>query len=113
MRAGREHTSVNALAERFLDNELKTVAPGNEYFQLVADLNATVRQPYRHIILGQTFGTSTLSRDELRFVLVHAREAFLHGHNRLATHPALNILQDTTGDLLAWQVEHDRPVDGH
>lgn len=74
-RAGRENTSVNALAERFLDDGLKTVAPGDGYFQLIADPEATVRQLYRHIILGQTFGTSALSRDELRFVLVHVREA--------------------------------------
>ncbi len=67
-RAGRENTSVNALAERFLDDGLKTVAPGDGYFQLIADPEATVRQLYRHIILGQTFGTSALSRDELRFV---------------------------------------------
>ncbi|HDP7112489.1 transcriptional repressor PifC, partial [Escherichia coli] len=112
-RAGRENTSVNALAERFLDDGLKTVAPGDGYFQLIADPEATVRQLYRHIILGQTFGTSALSRDELRFVLVHVREAFLRGHNRLATLPALDTLLDITGNLLAWQVEHDRPVDGH
>ena len=112
-RAGRENTSVNALAERFLDDGLKTVVPGDGYFQLIADPEATVRQLYRHIILGQTFGTSALSRDELRFVLVHVREAFLRGHNRLATLPALDTLLDITGNLLAWQVEHDRPVDGH
>ncbi|WP_369064353.1 transcriptional repressor PifC [Enterobacter sp. MALB-1] len=112
-RAGRENTSVNALAERFLDDGLKTVAPGDWYFQLVADPEASVRQLYRHIILGQTFGTSALSRDELRFMLVHAREAFLRGNNRLATLPALGTLLDITSDLLAWQVEHDRPVDGH
>ncbi|EQO24839.1 transcriptional repressor pifC [Escherichia coli HVH 33 (4-2174936)] len=35
-RAGRENTSVNALAERFLDDGLKTVAPGDGYFQLMA-----------------------------------------------------------------------------
>lgn len=61
VRAGRENTSVNALAERFLDDGLKTVAPGDGYFQLIADPEATVRQLYRHIILGQTFGTSVLS----------------------------------------------------
>jgi hypothetical protein len=113
VRAGRENTSVNALAERFLDDGLKTVAPGDGYFQLVADPDATVRQLYRQLILGQTFGTSALSRDELRFMLVHAREAFLSGHNRVATLPALRTLLDITRDLLAWQVEHERPVDSH
>ncbi|MGX9867203.1 transcriptional repressor PifC [Enterobacter mori] len=113
VRAGRENTSVNALAERFLDDGLKTVAPGDGYFQLVADPEATIRQLYRHIIQGQTFGTSALSRDELRFMLVHTREAFLRGHNRLATLSALGTLLDINRDLLAWQVEHDRPVDSH
>ncbi|MFZ5210177.1 transcriptional regulator [Enterobacter kobei] len=113
VRAGRENTSVNALAERFLDDGLKTVAPGDGYFQLVADPDAAVRQLYRHIILGQTFGTAPVSRDELRFILAYAREAFICGQNRLATLPALDTLLDITRDLLAWQVEHDRPVDSH
>lgn len=113
VRAGRENTSVNALAERFLDDGLKTVAPGDGYFQLIADPEATVRQLYRHIILGQTFGTATVSRDELRFILVHAREAFLHGQGRLATLPALRTLMDITRDLLAWHVASDRPLDDH
>ncbi|WP_254912029.1 transcriptional regulator [Enterobacter cloacae] len=68
---------------------------------------------YRHIILGQTFGTAPVSRDELRFILAYAREAFICGRNRVATLPALDTLLDITRDLLAWQVEHDRPVDGH
>ncbi|AST69684.1 transcriptional regulator [Kosakonia cowanii] len=113
VRAGRENTSVNALAERFLDDGLKTVAPDDGYFQLVADPDATVRQLYRYIILGQTFGTAPVSRDELRFILAYAREAFMHGQNRVATLPALRTLLDITRDLLAWQVENDRPVDGH
>ncbi|WP_024550657.1 hypothetical protein [Siccibacter turicensis] len=113
MRAGRENTSVNALAERFLDDGLKTVAAGDGWFQLIADPEATVRQLYRHIILGQTFGSAPVSRDELRFILVHAREAFLQGRDRLATLPALGTLLDITRDLLAWQVEHGRPVDSH
>ncbi|MCO6029612.1 transcriptional regulator [Enterobacter hormaechei] len=113
VRAGRENTSVNALAERFLDDGLKTVALGDGYFQLVADPDATVRQLYRHIILGQTFGTAPVSRDELRFILVYAREAFLCGRNRVATLPALRTLLDITRGLLAWQAENDRPVDGH
>ncbi|HBY7807604.1 TPA: transcriptional regulator [Klebsiella pneumoniae] len=112
VRAGRENTSVNALAERFLDDGLKTVAPGDGYFQLIADPEATVRQLYRHIILGQTLGSAPITRDELRFMLNHARNAFQHGKDRLATLPALGTLLDITRDLLAWQVENDRPVDG-
>lgn len=111
VRAGHENTSVNALAERFLDDGLKTVAAGDSYFQLIADPDATVRQLYRHIILGRTFGNAPVSRDVLRFILGYAREAFVRGHNRVATLPALRILLEITRDLLVWQVEHDRPVD--
>ncbi|ECE0486466.1 transcriptional regulator [Salmonella enterica subsp. enterica] len=67
---------------------------------------------YRHIILGQTFGSAPVTRDELRFMLNHARDAFLHGKDRLATLPALGTLLYITRDLLALQVENDRPVDG-
>lgn len=112
-RAGRENTSVNALAERFLDNGLKTSAAGDGYFQLIADPESTVRQLYRHIILGQTFGSAPVTRDELHFMMNHARGAFLHGKDRLATLQALSTLLDITRDLLAWQVEHNRPVDDH
>ncbi|HHA1931391.1 TPA: transcriptional regulator [Enterobacter hormaechei subsp. xiangfangensis] len=111
-RAGAENVSVNALAERFLDDGLKTAAASDGYFQLIADPETTVRQLYRHIILGQTFGTAPVSRDELRFMLNHARDAFLHGKDRLATLPALGTLLDITRDLLAWQVENGRPLDG-
>lgn len=111
MRAVRENTSVNALAERFLDDGLKTATAGDGYFQLIADSDATARQLYRHIILGQTFGTNPVSRDELRFILVHAREAFLNGKDRLATLPALGTLLDITRELLACQMEHGHPVD--
>lgn len=89
VRAGRENISVTALAERFLDNGLKTVAPGDGYFQLVADPEATVRQLYRYIILGQTFGTAPVSRDELRFILAYVREAFMRGRNRIAMASAM------------------------
>lgn len=112
-RAGAENVSVNALAERFLDDGLKTAATGDGYFQLIADPEATVRQLYRHIILGQTFGAAPLSRDELRFILAYSREAFVRGQGRLATLPALGTLLDITRDLLAWHVASDRPLDTH
>lgn len=113
MRAGRENTSVNALAERFLDNGLQTATAGDGYFQLVADPDATVRQLYRQVILGQTFGLPSLSRDELRFVLSHARQGYMHSHNRLVTQPALGMLLQIIRELLAWQVEHNRIRDEH
>ncbi|EMM7863237.1 TPA: transcriptional repressor pifC [Klebsiella pneumoniae] len=37
MHADRENTLVNALAECFLDDGLKTAAPSDGYVQLVAD----------------------------------------------------------------------------
>lgn len=57
-RASSENISVNALAERFLDNSLKTAKTSDGYFQLIVDTDATVQQLHRHIILGQTYGTS-------------------------------------------------------
>ncbi|MFG0647230.1 transcriptional regulator [Leclercia adecarboxylata] len=111
VRAGRENTSVNALAERFLDDGLKTTTASDGYFQLIVDPGATVRQLYRHIILGQTFGAAPLSRDELRFILAYAREAFLCGQGRLAILPALHTLLDITRDLLAWHAASGRPLD--
>ena len=113
VRAGRENTSVNALAERFLDDGLKTTTASDGYFQLIVDPEATVRQLYRHIILGQTFGAAPFSRDELRFILAFSREAFLRGQGRLATLPALRTLMDITRDLLAWHVASGRPLDDH
>lgn len=113
IRAGRENTSVNALAERFLDNGLQTATASDGYFQLVADPDATVRQLYRQVILGQTFGVAPVSRDELRFMLAYAREGFLCGRNRLATLPALTTLLQITRELLVWQVENGLPVDAH
>ncbi|NYA15560.1 transcriptional regulator [Serratia fonticola] len=113
VRASQEDTSVNSLAERFLDDGLKTATASDGYFQLIADPEATIRQLYRHIILGQTLGSAPVSRDELHFILAYAREAFLRRKGRLATLPALRTLLDITRDLLAWQSEHDRPVDAH
>lgn len=113
VRAGRENTSVNALAERFLDDGLKTIAPDDGYFQLIADPETTVRQLYRRIILGQTFGVAPVTRDELRFMLAFAREGYLQGRNRLITQPALMMLLQITRELLAWQVENDRVTHAH
>lgn len=113
IRAGRENTSVNALAERFLDDGLKTATASDGYFQLIADPETTVRQLYRRIILGQTFGVAAITRDELRFMLAFAREGYLQGRNRLITQSALMTLLQITRELLAWQVENDRVTDVH
>ena len=56
---------------------------------LNADPEASIRQLYRYIILGQTFGSAPVCRDELRFILVYAREAFLRGRNRVTALPSL------------------------
>lgn len=111
IRAGHENTSVNALAERFLDSALKTAAPEDSYLALLADRDEAFRQMYRKIMLGQTFGQAPVTRDELRLLLGLAREGYVHGRNRLVTRPALQILLDITGELLAWQAEHDMPID--
>ena len=50
VRAGRENTSVNALAERFLDDGLKTVAPGDGYFS-----SSPIRRPLSGSCTGISF----------------------------------------------------------
>lgn len=50
MRAGRENTSVNALAERFLDNGLKTAAAGTDIFSW-----SPIRRPLSGSCTGISF----------------------------------------------------------
>ncbi|ECN1503592.1 transcriptional regulator [Salmonella enterica subsp. enterica serovar Newport] len=111
IRAGHENTSVNALAERFLDTALKTPAPDDSYLALMADREGAIRQMYRKIILGQTFGVAPVTRDELRLLFGLAQEGCVNGRNRLVSQPALQTLLTIAGELLAWQVAHDMPVD--
>lgn len=46
VRAGSENTLLNALAERFLDDGLKTTTASVGYFPLIADPKVTARQLY-------------------------------------------------------------------
>lgn len=113
IRAGHENTSVNALAARFLDDGLKTAAAATVIFSL-----SPIRRPPSGNCTDISFSARPsaplrTSRDELRFILAYAREAFICGQNRLATLPALRTLLDITRDLLAWQAENDRTVDRH
>ncbi|QDX30945.1 hypothetical protein [Dickeya poaceiphila] len=112
-RAASEQTSVNALAERFIDDGLKTATVSDNYLSLVSDPDATVSQLYRRLILGQSFGVVPVSRDELRFMVTFAREGYLTGRNRLASLPALRTMLEITHELLIWQTEHDMDVDQH
>lgn len=111
IRAGHENTSVNALAERFLDTALKTPTPDESYLALLADREGAIREMYRKIILGQTFGVAPVTRDELRLLLGLSQEGYVNGRNRLVTQPALQTLLTIAGELLAWQVAHDMSVD--
>lgn len=111
IRACHENTSVNALAERFLDTAVKTSAPDDSYLALVADREGAIRQMYRKFILGQTFGVAPVTRDELCLLLGLALEGYLNVLNRLVTQPELQTLLKIAGELLAWQVVHDMPVD--
>ncbi|WP_288821820.1 transcriptional regulator [uncultured Leclercia sp.] len=110
-RAGAENVSVNALAERFLDDGLKTATPEDSYLQLVSDPHAAMHQMYAKIVLGQTFGGATVSRNELRYLLGLAQEGYVTGQRRLVTRPALQTLLDITRELLVWQTEHGMPQD--
>ncbi|HDU5045499.1 TPA: transcriptional regulator [Klebsiella aerogenes] len=111
IRAGHENTSVNALAERFLNTALKAPAPDDSYLALVADREGAIREMYRKIILGQTFDVAPVTCDELRLLLGLAQEGYVNGRNRLVSLPALQTLLTIAGELLAWQVAHDMPVD--
>ena len=61
-RATTENTSVNALAERLMESSLQGSAAGEEYLRLVTDPDEAVRQLYRQLILGQTFGAAARPR---------------------------------------------------
>ena len=110
-RAGYENTSVNALAERFLDDGLKSATPADSYLQLISDPHAAVQQMYAKIVLGQIFGADRISRNELRYLLALAQEGCVKGQCRLVTLPALRTILDITQELLVWQTEHDMTVD--
>lgn len=58
VRASQKNTSVNSLVERFLDDGLKKATASDEYFQLIADPEATVQQLYRHIMCGLSWTAS-------------------------------------------------------
>ncbi|KLF28688.1 transcriptional regulator [Klebsiella aerogenes] len=109
-RAGYENTSVNALAERFLDEGLKSATPTDSYLQLISDPRAAVQQMYAKIVLGQTFGADRISRNELRYLLSLAQEGCMTGQHRLVTLPALRTMLDITRELLVWQTEHNMTV---
>lgn len=110
-RAGAENVSVNALAERFLDDGLKTAIPADSYLLLISDPHAAMQQMYAKIVLGQTFNANQINRNELRYLLTLAQEGYVTGQRRLATLPALRIMLDITRELLLWQTEHDMAVE--
>lgn len=61
-RAATENTSVNALTERLVESSLKGNSVTDEYLRLATDPDATVRQLYRRIVLGETFALPALTR---------------------------------------------------
>jgi len=110
-RAATENTSVNALAERLMENSLQGSAASEEYLRLVTDPDEALRQLYRQLILGQTFGAADLSRDTLQFMVELAHQAYRRGQGQLVSMTRLRVLLDITSELLAWQVENGLPVD--
>jgi len=110
-RAATENTSVNALAERLMESSLQDSAAGEEYLRLVTDPDEAVRQLYRQLILGQTFGAAAPSRDTLQFMVELAHQAYRRGQGQLVSMSRLRVLLDMTFELLAWQVENGQPVD--
>lgn len=112
-RATTENTSVNALAERLMEISLVGSAAAEEYLQLVTDPDAALAKLYRQLILGQTLGTTEISRDTLRFMLDLAYAAYARGQSQLVNRSRLQILLDITGELLFWQLENGHAVDSH
>jgi len=113
-RAASEKTSVNALAERFLDVSLQAPAQDDDYIQLITNPDDTVRHLYRKIILGETFGRQAIRRAELRFLMETAhrsyRDASAGEYVRL---PVLETLLKISFALLTWQADNGLPVDSH
>lgn len=113
-RAVTEKTSVNALAERFLDVSLQTSAPDDDWLQLTARPDDAVRQLYRKVVLGETFGRQALRRAELRFMTDLAHQAYRDaGAKEFVRWPVLETLLNISFELLVWQAEQGLPVDGH
>lgn len=113
MRAADEQISVNALAERFLDDGLQTTTAGDEYLRLKSDPDGALRDLYRQLILGQTFSTAAPSRDTLRFLLELAHRGYTIGRGQLISPHRLKTLLEICTDLLTWQVDNGHPVDSH
>lgn len=113
-RAVTEKTSVNALAERFLDVSLQTSAPDDDWLQLTTRPDEAVQLLYRKVILGETFGRQALRRAELRFMVELAHQAYRDaGAKEFVRWPVLETLLNISFELLVWQAEQGLPVDGH
>lgn len=114
-RAATENTSVNALAERLMETSLKGSTVTDDYVRLATDPDTTIRQLYRRVILGETFGQPGMTRAELKFFIVFSHEAYNRGpgFSQLVRIPVLRTLLDITFELLRWQVANGQPVDSH
>ncbi|WP_337263623.1 transcriptional regulator [Serratia sp. MMO-24] len=113
-RAASEKTSVNALAERYLDAALQAPGQDDDYLRVITDPDDTLRQLYRKIILGEVLGRQAIRRAELRFMVETAHQAYRGGKSREYVRGAvLETLLRITFELLLWQVENGLPIDRH
>ncbi|MGL4032721.1 transcriptional regulator [Kosakonia cowanii] len=114
-RAATENTSVNALTERLVESSLKGSSVTDEYLRLTTDPDAAVRQLYRRIVLGETFGLPALTRAELKFILELSHQAYNRGPgmSQLVRLPVLRTLLEITFELLSWQAVNGLAIDGH
>lgn len=114
-RAATENTSVNALAERLVETSLKDSRVTDDYLRLATDPDAAVRQLYRQVILGDTFGQCGMTRAELKFIAELAHQAYSRGPgpNQFVRLPALRTLLDITFELLSWQAANGVAIDSH
>ncbi|WP_228389051.1 transcriptional regulator [Rahnella sp. RcJ3] len=113
-RAVTEKTSVNALAERFLDVSLQTNAPDDDWLQLTTRPDEAVQRLYRKVILGETFGRQALRRAELRFMTELAHQAYRDAcAKEFVRWPVLETLLNINFELLVWHAGQGLPVDSH
>lgn len=111
-RAASEKTSVNALAERYLDAALQAPGQDDDYRRLITDPEEALRQLYRKIMLGETVGRQAIRRADLRFIVETAHQAYSRGKSReYVRWSVLETLLQISFELLLWQAENHRPVD--
>lgn len=110
-RASAENTSVNALAELFIETGLQTPGSDAAWLRLMEAPDDAVAQLYRQIVAGEIFGSPAPGSAELRFICQFVRKAWVSAHGGMVSSDMLTTLMDITGELLIWQAENGMDID--